>query len=93
MLKNKYSSQIKSIQIEVITYNQLAYFKNFLAASEIQEIFVPKKGILNFENSKGFDTLRLLHKAKIPTTPINLTGADSNEYPGDTRIGNIFFSG
>jgi len=92
ILRNKYSSKIRSFHIEVITSNRSAYFKNFIDASKIQEIYVPTKGTLNFRSTKGFNTLSLMKKCDLPHTTIDL-GSENEHSQDNGQVLKVFFSG
>ncbi|WP_108423379.1 hypothetical protein [Flagellimonas amoyensis] len=93
VLKNKYPSKIHSLYVEVITSNSPAYFRNFVDATQITEIFVPEEGVLNFKNAKGFNTLSLFSKSGTPCFYFNQEEQEQTEAVGKKQFANIFLSG
>lgn len=93
VLHNKYCNRIYSMYVDVITSNRNAYFRNYVEAAQIEEIYIPSKGILNFKYTKGFDTLPLLKKCKLPCTTINISILKEVHRRNEEPVLNVFFSG
>lgn len=69
ILKNKYDSQLESINVELFTGYTQGAFTNFMEGLGIDELFMPAS--YQFKKGKrGFDLLPYFRKASLPITEV-----------------------
>ncbi|MFD2098995.1 hypothetical protein [Flagellimonas iocasae] len=93
VLRNKYPSKIHALYVDVITSNSNAYFKNYVDASQIEEIIVPHNGFLNFKKVGGINTLPLFKTCDVPCTYVSLSEGIDAQAIEKQQLANVFFSG
>lgn len=69
ILKNRYETSIKSIKIELFHGHNTNSFKNFIAAKQIDTIYIPKKYTLKLKKN-GFNPVPFIKKSGVPVQEI-----------------------
>lgn len=87
ILRNKYASQIKSIQVELFPGTSNSFFTHFLAGNHIDEVFIPKKYRLKL-GKRGFDPIPYFKKTKLPLTEVDWN--ETSNVPEKNRVAELF---